>query len=133
MPIVPDSETFVVNAGTQVSVSVGADTTILEGESVAVSGIVSGSSAGSYAWNPSTQVACATCSATECIHQLATTLYQLVYEDSASLCLASDDILISVTPLVPRCIFPDAFTPNNDAVLITIIHFICDDVSKNSV
>lgn len=102
-----------ITVNSQVQVSVGADQSIISGESVQLNGGVSG--ANTYLWtsNPSD----ATLTSTTILNPVATppvtTTYTLT-ATNASGCTASDDITITV---IPYCIkVKNAFSPNGDGV-----------------
>lgn len=105
---------FSIEEGVLVTISLGNDTTINLGESVPILAEVSGTSAGTILWNPTTFLSCS-----DCFDPISTpttdVVYSATYIDEEG-CEQSDVIRISVIPDNPFCLFPDAFTPNGDNV-----------------
>lgn len=108
------TEIFEIEAGIQVSIFIGNDTTIIEGDSLQLNVNVSGGTTGSATWSPQTGLSC-----TDCLNPMASPssdiVYFVTYIDDLG-CVATDEISIEISPEEPFCLFPDAFTPNGDNV-----------------
>jgi len=76
---------------------------------------VSGSASGVYTWSPDLNLSCNNCQNPQAT-VVGDITYVVFYEDDASTC--SDQDTVNITALIddPYCLFPDAFTPNDDGV-----------------
>jgi gliding motility-associated-like protein len=109
-----ETQTFAIQEGPLVEVSAGNDTSIFVGTPLQLNADVSNSTSGSFTWTPSADLSC-----NDCQNPVSTPLqnvvYTVVYNDDLG-CSATDDISVTVISDQPSCIFPDAFTPNNDNI-----------------
>jgi gliding motility-associated-like protein len=109
------SADFDIAPGLNVEVFAGNDTSIFRGESIQLNALTTGGTSGVFEWSPSASLTCS-----DCANPLATPTnditYTVVYTDNQGACSASDQIRILVINDTPFCVFPDAFTPNNDGV-----------------
>jgi len=109
------SQDFTISEGLAVTINAGNDTLINLGDSVLLQPIVTGSNSGTYAWQPSIGLSCTTCP-----NPLAgpegELIYTVVYQDALTGCEANDALTIGLIPIDPYCAFPNAFSPNLDAV-----------------
>lgn len=108
------TETFEIEAGVEVSVFAGNDTTINIGDSLQLNLDILGGTSGVAIWTPETGLSCG-----DCLNPIASPsediVYFVTYTDDLG-CETNDDISITINFEEPFCLFPDAFTPNQDNV-----------------
>lgn len=108
-------DTFVINAGTIIEVNTIADTILEENALVDLVTTVVGSSSGTYTWAPNINLSCA-----DCQNPAATILedvsYVVAFTDALTNCIGFDTVNLSMIVEDPYCLFPDAFSPNDDGV-----------------
>jgi len=119
---------FNIEEGINIIISTIDDTEIILGESIELTTSVSGSTNGNYTWTPPLGLSCTDCESPNASPTISTT-YQVVYTDIIG-CSGTDLVLITVTESNDVfCLFPDAFTPNNDNVN-DVFRGICDGVEN---
>ena len=94
------------------SLTLGNDTIILNGDSIRLNPLVNSQNALSWKWTPPTGLSCADCK-TPTATPLSKSLYQLTVKDTKYGCTATDDISITVNPC-EKVFIPNSFSPNDD-------------------
>lgn len=106
---------FSVAPGLILELSSISDTSVISGSLVELTTQVSGSTNGTYNWIPSLALSC-----NDCQNPIALVTndiqYSVIYTDNDFNCVASEVINISLIYETPYCLFPTAFSPNDDAV-----------------
>ncbi|MEZ4979294.1 MAG: gliding motility-associated C-terminal domain-containing protein [Chitinophagales bacterium] len=109
------SLSFTINAGLTLQLSTINDTSVLSGELIQLSTEVVGSTNGTYNWTPNLALSCNDCQSP--IAYITDDIqYTVIYTDNDFNCVASDQVNISIEIESPYCLFPTAFSPNDDAV-----------------
>ena len=104
-----------IDAGPSLSLQASSDTIVNQGASVNLSSAGQGATNGTYIWTPSTGLSCVNCQNPTAVVQEDIT-YTVTYADSLSTCAISENVLIQVVFDEALCVFPDAFSPNQDLV-----------------
>jgi gliding motility-associated-like protein len=121
-----ETQTFEILEGPLVEVFAGNDTSIFVGTQLQLNAEVSNGTSGTYVWSPSADLSCENCQSPVATPSVDV-VYTVVYNDNAG-CSATDDVAVTVIRDQPFCLFPDAFTPNNDNVNDLFVG-ICQGVS----
>jgi gliding motility-associated-like protein len=121
-----ETQTFVIQEGPLVEVSAGDDTSIFVGTPLQLNADVTNGTSGSFTWTPSADLSCNDCQSPVST-PLQNIVYTVVYNDDLG-CSATNDVSVTVISDQPFCIFPDAFTPNNDNIN-DVFNGICQGMS----
>ncbi len=103
---------FTIDALPDYSVSLGADQSLLLGDSVLLEAVVNQDNIRAVTWTPTTALDCPTCLITTARPETTTTYTVKVEFDDA--CVTTSQITLTVTTIDPVLHFPTAFSPNND-------------------
>lgn len=121
------TETFEIAPGIQPGVFAGNDTSIRSGETITLNAEVNNATTGTFVWAPSLGLSCADCQSPVAT-PLSDIVYTVTFTDEETGCSASDNISISIIPDNPFCLFPDAFSPNNDNIN-DVFREICEGIT----